>query len=42
MENINLIDSFAEFKEFKNRPGHIDESIGRYFQKYAVEKIWYG
>ena len=40
MENINLIDSFAEFKE--HRPCNIDESIGRYFQKYAVEKIWYG
>ena len=41
MENINLIDSFAESIQ-KHRPGHIDESIGRYFQKYAVEKIWYG
>ena len=36
MENINLIDSFAEFKEFKN----IDRAT--LMRVYAVEKIWYG
>ena len=35
MENINLIDSFAEFKEFKN----IDRAPLRYFQKHAGKKI---
>ena len=39
MEAINLIDSFAEFKELKNIDRATLMSIGRYFQKHAYQAL---